>query len=320
MKTNDFQGLVDHALSGLVWDEQRQQTVLHAIRKEEKTMKKMSKALILSFAILCLCVSALAAGITFSPQYDAVKIAKQKIEAQYGVTEDLLSLFCRTVETDQGITTITYSAIRVDFPFDRMGDYTAVVEGNKAVLTWTNDGKSTTGGLTAEAYGPEQLKMLAYDYEASMEQLRAAGMNTGYLSAKSTPAPTLQDRTWTAEDQQAADQALMAAEKANEERKAFIRALEALGKITVQEAAEWAKSAIAQEYGLSNDQMKMLIFEPDSTYASFDNDQPVAHLLFWLWQGKEGFTEKDGQYWVAINLNTCVIEDILYDPGTAGNG
>ena len=31
-------------------------------------------------------------------------------------------------------------------------------------------------------------------------------------------------------------------------------------------------------------------------------------------------TEKDGQYWVTINLQTEVIEDIVYDSGLAGNG
>ena len=73
---------------------------------------------------------------------------------------------------------------------------------------------------------------------------------------------------------------------------------------------------------MNEDQAKKLTYEADATtYVTHQDGQPLAHLMFWLWQTDEGpFTEKDGQYWVTINLKTGVIEDILYDAGLAGNG
>lgn len=36
MKKHEFRELVDQNLSGLVWDEEKRQTVLYAVQKEEK--------------------------------------------------------------------------------------------------------------------------------------------------------------------------------------------------------------------------------------------------------------------------------------------
>ena len=92
--------------------------------------------------------------------------------------------------------------------------------------------------------------------------------------------------------------------------------------MTVEEAVKSAKEAIVQEYKLTDAQAKKLTYEADqTTYVTYQEGQPLVHLMFWLWQEDEGpFTEKDGQYWVTINLQTGVIEDILYDSGLAGNG
>ncbi len=81
------------------------------------------------------------------------------------------------------------------------------------------------------------------------------------------------------------------------------------------------RDAIVQEYKLTDKQAEKLNYEPDSTYITYQDDQPLAHMLFWLWQ-KDGdtFTEKDRQYWVTINLKQEMIEDIMYDVGLAGNG
>ena len=81
MKNHEFQELVDQNLSGLVWDERKCQKVLHAISEEEKTVKKISTTFILVAAILCISVTALAAGLIFSPRYDAVRIANQTLNS-----------------------------------------------------------------------------------------------------------------------------------------------------------------------------------------------------------------------------------------------
>ena len=326
MKNHEFQELVDQNLSGLVWDERKCQKVLHAISEEEKPVKKISTTFILVAAIVCLSATALAAGLLFSPKYDAVRVANQAMEENYGITSDLLSLFYREAkENEDGTTTITFSIPdKVSFPTDRMGEYTVIVKGNQAEASWSNDGMNTSGGLEAEAYGPEQLHMLSYDYAGTMDKLVKMGVMPQPAGVK-TPNPRLaggEITDWTEEDQAESDRAQAEADAENEARLAEIAKAEKEGSMTVEEAVKSAKEAIVQEYKLTDAQTKKLTYEADqTTYVTYQEGQPLVHLMFWLWQEDEGpFTEKDGQYWVTINLQTGVIEDILYDAGLAGNG
>ena len=93
MKNNDFQELVDQNLSGLVWDERKRRIVLHAVSEEEKPVKKISTTFILIAAIICISVTALAAGLVFSGRFDAVKVAEKTINDSYGITNDMLGTF-----------------------------------------------------------------------------------------------------------------------------------------------------------------------------------------------------------------------------------
>ena len=325
MKNNEFQELVDQNLSELVWDERKRQSVLHAISEEEKPVKKISTTFILVAAILCISVTALAAGLIFSPRYDAVRIANQTMEEKYGITADLLSLFYREVkENGDGTATVTFSIPdTASFPTDRIGEYSVTVSGNKGTASWSKDGMSTSGGLSAEAYGIEQLQLLSYDYASTMWKLRDMGIMPSPTEngVKPNPRLTSGDIEWTEEDQAEADRALAEAKAEDDERLAKIAKAESEGSLTMERASAMGKDAVIQEYRLTEEQTNKLNYEPDSTYISYQNDQPLAHMLFWLWQ-KDGdtFTEKDGQYWVTINLKTEVIEDIIYDAGLAGNG
>ena len=150
MKNHEFQELVDQNLSGLVWDERKRQKVLHAISEEEKPVKKISTTFILVAAILCISVTALAAGLIFSPRYDAVRIANQTMEEKYGITADLLSLFYREVkENGDGTSTVTFSIPdTASFPTDRIGEYSVTVSGNKGTASWSKDGMNTSGSLS----------------------------------------------------------------------------------------------------------------------------------------------------------------------------
>ena len=329
MKNNEFQELVDQNLSGLVWDERKRQRVLHALNEEEKPVKKFSTTFILIAAIVCLSVTALAAGLIFSPKYDAVRVANQAMEDQYGITPDLLSLFWRDVkENEDGTTTVVYSTTNDVGPVSRIGEYTVMVDGPKATVSWSNEGKDTSGGLSAEAYGPDQLHTISYDYGNAMQQLMELGI---IPSPDYSPNPRLadgqiDDEEWTEEDQAEWEQALVEVEEDEKQRLAEIAEAESRGKITVEQAADVGKEAIIQEYTLTKEQADKLEYQPDMIYASYENDEPLINLCYCLWQ-KEGatfsgdnFTEKDGQYWVTINLLTGVIEDLVYDSGLAGNG
>lgn len=315
---NDLRSLVDQTLSELEWDERQRQRVLHAIREEEKPVKKLSASVILAALLICLSVTALAAGLLFSPRYDAAKLANAAMEEKYGVTADLLCLFHRTVITHaDGSATVTYAAPQADFPAEQMGDYVVEVSGGQAQAFWSNDGMDTSGGMSAKAFGKDQLHLLSYDYENAMQQLKT---QQGIPSP--TPRPVaIADHVWTAEDEAAALQALDQAEADNQQRLAEIAAAEKAGKMTVERASELACQAVCQEYKLTEAHRSKLIHEPDSTYITWEDDQPMAHILFWLWQRDDDtYTEKDGQYWVTVNMSSGIIEDILYDTGLAGNG
>lgn len=315
---NDLRSLVDQTLSELEWDERQRQRVLHAIREEEKNVKKRSASVILAALLICLSVTALAAGLLFSPRYDAVRLANSAMEEKYGITADLLSLFHRTVTTHaDGSATVTYAAPQADFPAEQMGDYFVEVSGGQAQAFWSNDGMDTSGGLGAEAWGKEQLLLLSYDYANTMQYLFD---QQGIVTPAPMPA-SMQNHVWTAEDEAAALQALDQAEADNQQRLAEIAAAEKAGKMSVERASELACQAVCQEYKLTEAQRSKLIHEPDSTYITWEDDQPMAHILFWLWQRDDDtYTEKDGQYWGTVNMSSGIIEDILYDTGLAGNG
>ena len=323
MKDHDFQELVDRGLSGLEWDERKRRQVLRAVSEEEKPMKKISTTFILIAAIICLSVTALAAGLIFSPKYEATKVAGSALKEQYGITDELQSLFTRTVtENEDGTATVVYSSEAPDFPSAQIGTYTVTVKGNHAEIAWSNEGKDTSGGLMAEAFGPEQLRMLSYDYANAMKQLHDAGI----LESRETgePNPRLaggQIDQWTEEDQAEWDKAQAKADAEDQKRLAELAEAESKGTVTVDQAATAAKEAVIQEYSLTEEQAKKLDLDPDSTYAEYQDGQPLVNLLFWIWQrDDEQFTEKDGQYWVTVNLATGIIEDIIYDAGLASNG
>ena len=330
MKNNEFQELVDQNLSGLVWDERKRQRVLHALSEEEKPVKKFSTTFILIAAIVCLSVTALAAGLIFSPKYDAIRVANQAMEDQYGITPDLLSLFCRDVtKNEDGTSVVTFWVDDDTGPApDRVGTYTITVNGSKATVVWSNEGKDTSGGLSAEAYGPDQLHTISYDYTNAMQQL----MDLGIIPVPDySPNPSLADgqideEEWTDEDQAEMELALAQVEEEEKQRLAKIAEAESRGNITIEQAVATGKDAIIQEYKLTKEQSDKLEYQPDMVYASYENDEPLINLCYCLWQKEivtgyaEDFTEKDGQYWVTINLKTGIIEDLIYDTGLAANG
>ena len=216
MKNNEFKELVDQNLSGLVWDERKRQKVLHALSEEEKPVKKVSTTFILIAAIVCLSVTALAAGLIFSPRYDTVRIANQAMEDKYGITPDLLSLFRRDVkENEDGTSTVVYSTTEDIGPVSRIGEYTVMVDGPKATVSWSNEGKDTSGGLAAEAYGPEQLHTISYDYGNAMQQLMELGIipTPDYSPNPRLADGQIDDEEWTEEDQAEWEQSLAEVEE-----------------------------------------------------------------------------------------------------------
>lgn len=98
----------------------------------------------------------------------------------------------------------------------------------------------------------------------------------------------------------------------------------ALAQITPEQAAQLAKDAAAEVYGLSpaqNDGMEWIDDVAPSPYA-MAGDTPVIQIYLWLWEGGSSapFAEGDGVYQVEVNAQTGTIESILYDSTLGGNG
>lgn len=323
MKKFDFQELVDQNLSGLVWDEAKRRAVLQAVRKEERPVKKLSTTFILIAAIVCLSVTALAAGLVFSSRVDAAKLAEKAMADTYGVTDTMLSTFFnRTVsETADGGTTVVYAGI--DFLRDVLGEYTVSVKDGAAAALWSHDGESTSGLFDAEAWGKEQLEEMLrtaaerHDLGAFAEKAKAV---TGSVTPVVTPAatPTADHETVSANETEA-----LAAAKASSYSEEDLLAL--------------AKDAVVSVYQLSDEQAQRLqfVFEledmaddtADYLYYRMKDGKPVLTVMLSLQQQSSDdpsafapFTERDGVYWVDVNVETGTIEDLLYDSQLGGNG
>ena len=98
----------------------------------------------------------------------------------------------------------------------------------------------------------------------------------------------------------------------------------ALAEITPEQAAQLAKDAAAEVYGLSpaqKDSMEWIDDVAPSPYA-MAGDTPVIQIYLWLWEGGSSapFVEGDGVYQVEVNAQTGTIESILYDSTLSGNG
>ena len=320
MKKFDFQELVDQNLSGLVWDETKRRTVLQAVRKEERPVKKLSTTFILIAAIVCLSVTALAAGLVFSSRVDAAKLAEKAMADTYGVTDTMLStFFSRTVsETAGGGTTVVYAGI--DFLRDVLGEYTVSVKDGAAAALWSHDGESTSGLFDAEAWSKEQLEEMLrtaaerHDLSAFSEKAKAIAAKHEVASDE-LPKGSAWEKTGEAE--------ALAAAKASSYSEEDLLAL--------------AHDAVVSAYQLTDDQAKMLkfVFEledmaddtADYLYYRMKDGKPVLTVMLSLQQQVSDdpsafvpFTQRDGVYWVDVNVETGVIEDLLYDSQLGGNG
>lgn len=301
MNNNDqklIQNTLDHRLSGLQGDPFLAQQVIAAEkRKESKMKKKASVTLVFALIATLLAATALAAGLLFSARYDAAKLANQALHDKYGITDKMITVFCRESEQDKnGGTTFTYQSIE---NIARMGVYTVTVKDGKAEAMWSLDGVDTKGGLEAKAWGAEQVEMMLKDYPAVMTYL---GSQPDAYTQKPIPTPP----PATEEEQLIAN------------AKIKIQVLEA-AKITLDEARESARLAIVKEHGLTSGQEQCLFEYEGEEYFQMEDGQPMFIKFFTLSQG-EKWTEKDGIYVVTVNLRTGEIEGITYDSGLAGNG
>ena len=308
MKNHEFQELVDQNLSGLVWDERRRSKVLCAVSEEERPVRKISMTFVLVAAILCLTVSALAAGLVFSPKVDAAKLADEALLEEYGITPEMLTFFSRTSSEEDGAFTVTYDGV---YAFSYvLGRYTVTVKGGKADAVWSWDGTDTSDGFKGVAWGAEQLAELCRENQNGLGLSNYANLakriawEHNVVIADSSPFNEAEYKALVEKEAREAEIAKAAAKLSEEEMEAI------------------AREAVALRYAFSEEASKCLGIEAENTrYLLFGDDElPCCEFFFYL--GYEDGYEGDGRgiYQATINVENGTVEDVTYDSTLGGEG
>lgn len=199
---NDFRQLVDHDLSGLRWDKQRQARVLASLEpRGGTTMKrKLTMSLALALAMVMLASVAVAAVVlTYSPGASVLKQARDAVVDKYGLTYETLGLFNHSMELMGDKSVVTFQCYLLDAQGENLtGEYTVTIpEGGEASVVWTYDDVDPaiweSGDMDAPVWG--QLQLERYLKE------RATGEDVDYFVAVDdgsvtyevgvTPVPTV---------------------------------------------------------------------------------------------------------------------------------
>ncbi|MDD3336938.1 MAG: hypothetical protein PHI98_15760 [Eubacteriales bacterium] len=291
MKNNRFRNDADLLLGSLTWTQADQNRVLSELRGEPPKMKrKMSLVLVLAMVLVLLATVALAAGLIFSPKYDAVRLANAALKLQYGITPEMMTVFYRedAIKDADGNDVLVYRSVESQWA-EQIGVYTVTAQGQNAKAAWSHDGETISDGLTSPVWGSSQIRLILSDYAAACEAVLKDG------APMTTPDPAEIAKN----QQRRLEEAAMAKKAAT---------------LTLEEARKLALEAITQEYALTDAQRAELKTTDDESdyYYRMENGEPVIEICY--------RPDADGQYWVTINAQTGVIEDVLYDSGLAGNG
>ena len=319
-----LQAVMDRRLSFLDGLPSCRPALMQRIAQEEAPVmkKKVSFVLVFALVLVSLSVVALAAGLILSPRVTAAQLADRELEKAYGITYDMQTFFARAEEElEDGTFRVTYTgAGALEAP---LGVYTVDVKDGKAKASWNLDGKDTSGGYDAEAWGLEQIAQMLTDsraedgteaYIARAEQLWAENHPDENLNAPSEPAETFEE--YYARREAAKTGAMNARKKSEEEM------------ITA------GREFIITTFGLTDEQAARLELYTNSFEGAENewyetvNGKPCFKVEFLL--DEEGYdpeaphdeteVRNNAYYNVFINVETGVIEQYEFDSGAGGIG
>lgn len=294
---NEFQRIVDGGLSGLRWNERMSRTVLRMTEKEEKKMKRrIPAAMAIAMTILLAASLALAAGLLFTPRYEAEKLADEALHEKYGITDELMSFFSKRIAQEDGRTTVTYHAVAG--LSDVMGEYVVVVEKNNASAAWSFDDAPESG------WNADRLAQ-------ALETCRVTGGIEQVLREAEIEEKPIEPQT-TPSAGELAERMEAGAAEAEEVKRA--------AKLTAEELTALARQAVQARFGLSDAQLAQMDWEEESSAWMMLDGRPCYSCYFWLWQGDEAWTTGDGIYIVNVDVQTGEVDRIYYDTGLVGNG
>ena len=288
---NNFKQLVDRDLSGLQWDEARQQRVLAALEPKGGTTVKRKMTVSLVFALVLMMMASVAfaaAVLTYGPEASAKKLATQAMYDTYGFDRSCLGLFKVDAEqTDEGVH-VHYEAWNF-LPRDRVGEYTVLVADGQTSITWTHDDKDAalwqSGEMDAPYWGVKQLQAyLAVDpleRDGWMEPYMAT--TTATVQPAATPDPAFITE-WAPEDRIASD-------------------------LPLAQAQAYADAALADVYGMTEAEVAGLDHDVDARIVVSVDGQRCWSITY---------GDAEGMYAILMDASTGEIIDV--DLSTGGNG
>lgn len=324
MKTNKdtLRSAMDRRLSFLDDLPSCRAGVLEQIAREEEPVmkKKVSAGFVFAIVLVMLSAAALAAGLLFSPRVSAARSADQALEKEYGITREMQTFFGREEEElPEGGIRVTYTgAGNLAYP---LGTYTVTVRDGKADVTWSHEGKDTSGGYDSEVWGTEQLKQMFA--ESTDESKKRAFLDRAAEIAEANEA---------AEDNESSE----ADEGYHIRREAGKTAALRARKLSEEEMIGIGREFIVSNYELDEEQISRLELytnsfrnEENEWYETV-NEKPcflVEYLLYEEYAAEQqqngearGRTEKDGYYKVYVNVENGAVEEYEYNSALGGEG
>lgn len=311
------QQVFDSSLSGIQDDPWMAQRVLNKAHEASGTVgfivnKKLSIGVIFVIVMILTTITAIATTILFAKRVPATAAADRAMLQTYGITAQMQSLFTRTsTEGNNGTTIVTYEG-RENLAFV-LGKYTVVVDGHTvSSISWSHDGEDTSGGLEASAWGKEQL-----------EEILRIDPATGKPADLRTFQPYIdrinQQYNFNYEEsgQQRTNENYVVVLQGDEIQKAKERQL-----FTTQEFIQIAKDAVRERYNLTAQQASSMTIDVDENSAYVMLDGTLCYRC-WIFVGEFSSenTEQEGTYTVYVNLETGVVEDIMFlSEQGGGNG
>ena len=264
--------------------------------------KRIRKCLTATLCAILLFSAAAAEDLVLSDREKALMLADKAIEEKYGLTLLTREYLNYSVEKEtEDVYTVRYEGIEgLD---DVLGSYRVTVENGVVTETsWSYDGEDTSGGLTALAWGREQMMtMLRINQETG-------SMDSIYEYADEISAKRLE-----------ADR----------------EAIRSLCVLSREQIDSIGASAIRTIYELTEEQASQLVslYEPEDTekdywYVRIDD---IPCVMSWYGLGDDEaekelqpdgirYREKECTYWVYIDVQTGAVVEASFSYGIAGNG
>ena len=308
-----IENAVDTTLASLNPSARECDLLIENIKGGKKSVmgKKVSAMLVLAIVLMLLTATALAAGIIFAKRVPATEIADQALLETYGITARMQSLFIReTAEGERGTIVVTYEG-RESLAYV-LGKYTVIVDGQTVKsICWSHDGEDTSGGLEASAWGKDQLdEILRIDPETG-KQAQLLTFNP-YIERINREHGFDYEAYWEEDE----DEYVVVLEGEDvqkaKERQAF----------SAHDFVQIAKEAVGVRYHLTSQQISLMSIDVDENSAYVLLDGTLCYRC-WIFVGElsELETEQDGTYTVYLNLETGVVEDIVFlSKHAGGNG